>query len=71
MDFVAQVADRVVVLLGGKIDYDGSALDLFSNDKLIQKADLEIPALITATKELNIPLPPSLRELYDIETLSR
>ncbi len=43
MDFVASIADRVVVMWQGRIIFDGTPVQLFRDRELLKRAGLEIP----------------------------
>lgn len=52
MDFIADVASRVVVLSGGKIVFDGPKESFFLNEELLDKSHLELPRILKLIKAL-------------------
>jgi len=48
MDFVMRCVDRVIVLSKGSIVFDGLPWKLFCEVELLHKADLELPAIVSA-----------------------
>jgi len=46
MEFVAQVARRVIVLKKGQVLFDGKPCDLFTNPSLIEQAEVQIPPVV-------------------------
>ncbi|MDZ7725881.1 MAG: ATP-binding cassette domain-containing protein [candidate division KSB1 bacterium] len=71
MDFVAQVADRVIVLKSGSVLFDGTCPDLFDDDHLLKTADLERPGIQTAVLELGIQLPVKLSSVLTLQDLEQ
>lgn len=72
MDFVAQVADRVVVLKNGSVLFDGGCVELFDNPELLQSADLEPPAIQKAILKLGVKLsvkPASVLTIDDLKQI--
>lgn len=69
MDFVAEVADRVVVMNKGAILFDGIPQALFKNSELLRQADLERPALSAALDEMTTKLPFEVRDILTIQQL--
>ncbi|RPH93229.1 MAG: ATP-binding cassette domain-containing protein [Calditrichaeota bacterium] len=69
MDFVAEVADRVVVMNKGAILFDGMPQELFNNTALINQADLERPALYAALAEMAPKLPFEVSDVLNIQQL--
>ena len=69
MDFVAQVADRVIVLKSGSVLFDGTCVDLFDDDNLLKTADLERPGIQAAILELGIQLPVKLSSVLTLQDL--
>ncbi|MDZ7371248.1 MAG: energy-coupling factor ABC transporter ATP-binding protein [candidate division KSB1 bacterium] len=67
MDFVAETADRVIVLFKGKILFDGTPRALFVEQTILQKADLELPSLRQVLAEYkNLP-----EEILDVLTMEQ
>ena len=52
MRLVAQYADRVVAMSGGEIIFDGTPLELFASEDVLQQASLKRPPVYTFSKEL-------------------
>lgn len=70
MDFVADVADRVIVLSQGEMLFSGTPAELFSNLPLILQADLELPAVLQALQQWEEPLPGEIRAMLSFEQLA-
>lgn len=51
MDFVAEIADRVLVLRQGEMLFSGTPHELFRNQTLVEQADLELPTVVQALRE--------------------
>ncbi len=60
MDFVALVAQRVILMVKGRILFDGKPIDLFNNGKLMKLSGLETPAVVSFFKNLKKPLPETI-----------
>ena len=69
MDFVAQIADRVIVMLDGSIAYDGLPKSLFANETLLLNAGLQVPTLITFLKDMQHLLPARLSTAASLDEL--
>ena len=67
MDFVAQVAGRVLVLVQGRLVFQGPPASLFKNKDLIFQAGLEPPCFMTAMESL--ALPPAFRGMISLDQL--
>jgi energy-coupling factor transport system ATP-binding protein len=52
MDFVAELAQRVIVLSKGEINYDGSKENFFQQEKLLSDSHLELPQIMQTVKKL-------------------
>jgi len=52
MDFVAELAQRVIVLLKGQVYYDGSKEDFFQQKKILSDSHLELPQVMQTAKKL-------------------
>lgn len=52
MDLVSKYCERIVVVLGGRIAFDGHRDELFANDELLQQAHLTKPAVYELSQEL-------------------
>jgi len=64
MDFMAEICNRVMVLVEGAIAFDGNTRELFKNDTLLEYAGLELPSFLSALRDF-----PSLpRELRHVST---
>lgn len=57
MELVSRYADRVLVLIDGRIALDGSPGEAFSNEGLLARAHLSMPGLYRASKALNLEIP--------------
>jgi energy-coupling factor transport system ATP-binding protein len=55
MDFIADVARDTIVLVEGKILYQGPPLMLFRNKEILQQAGLEPPTFLSAMEKLAVP----------------
>ncbi|MBN2000509.1 energy-coupling factor transporter ATPase [candidate division KSB1 bacterium] len=69
MDFVAQVANRVIVLKQGKIEFTGKQRELFTDAILLQHTGLEPPAFVTALHNLGVSLPEPVRKMTTFQEL--
>jgi energy-coupling factor transport system ATP-binding protein len=69
MDFVAEVANRVLVLSRGELLFSGAPAELFSNLALVRQADLELPAVLQTLQEWEEPLPEEMRAILSYEQL--
>jgi energy-coupling factor transport system ATP-binding protein len=52
LDFAARLADRLIVLAGGRVLADGDPGELFADDALLQRAGLKPPACVAAARWL-------------------
>ncbi|HDL18122.1 MAG TPA: ATP-binding cassette domain-containing protein [Bacteroidetes bacterium] len=52
MDFVAEIVQRVILLSGGRIRFDGAKKDFFTQEKLLAKSHLELPQIMKLAKKL-------------------
>ncbi|MQA99838.1 MAG: ATP-binding cassette domain-containing protein [Actinobacteria bacterium] len=52
MRLVAQYADRCVAMAGGHILFDGTPLDLFSQEEILEEANLKPPPVFRFSREL-------------------
>ncbi len=57
MDFVALVAQRVILMVKGRILFDGKPIDLFNNSNLMKASGIKVPGVVSFLKNLNKPLP--------------
>ena len=69
MDFVADVADRVIVLSRGEMLFSGTPAELFSNPAMVRQADLELPAVLHTLQEWEEPLSAEMRTILSYEQL--
>jgi energy-coupling factor transport system ATP-binding protein len=67
MDFVADVAQKVHVLLAGRVVFQGVPSDLFKNRELLNRTGLELGSFMTAMETL--PVPPAWRHVGSMEEL--
>jgi len=66
MDLVATLADRILVLENGKITFDGSRPDLFSNNKILVRAALTHPQVVSWMQSLAEKGLPVRTDVYSI-----
>ena len=52
MDFVAELSQRVVALVEGKVLFDGVKADFFTQEKLLQQAHLQPPQVMRLARRL-------------------
>jgi energy-coupling factor transport system ATP-binding protein len=67
MDLVARLASHVVVLIGGRLRFDGAPEDLFRNPAVLEEAGLELPQV---TRTMNAFADRGIlvrRDVYTIE----
>lgn len=69
MDFVLQLANRVIALDKGRIVFDGDPHRFFSNEEILHQANLELPTLKKAIKAWNHTVPEFLSKISTIEEL--
>jgi len=69
IDFVAQIAERVIIMLNGEIAYDGLSKSLFANEALLKSAGLQVPSLIAVLKEMKHLLPTRFASAVSFEDL--
>lgn len=69
MDFVAEVADRVIALHNGTLVFDGNPFDFFSDDQRLQDIGLERPSLLEALESWPAPLPSFLHGVISFREL--
>ena len=62
MDLLGEVSKRVVVLKQGKICFDGTKDELFSNSELVRKTSLDYPNTIKILKEIKTKFNVELNE---------
>ncbi|MBN1480994.1 ATP-binding cassette domain-containing protein [candidate division KSB1 bacterium] len=67
MDFVAEVADRVIALHAGKLVYDGNPCDFFADIKRLRDIGLERPSLLEALDTWHRPVPPFLQGVISFQ----
>ena len=64
MDIIAEHAHKVVVLEKGVLKFNGTPLDLFSNEELTVSLGLELPESVRIGKEYNLGICLNPREIY-------
>ena len=64
MDIIAVHAHKVVVLEKGLLKFNGTPLELFSNEALTLKLGLELPEAVHVGEEYNLGICLTPRELY-------
>lgn len=57
MDFVALIANRVILMVDGNIFFDGKPMELFNNNELMRASGIKVPGIVTFLKKLKEPLP--------------
>jgi energy-coupling factor transport system ATP-binding protein len=67
MDLVARLADRVIVLSGGKVAYDGGKKGLFSRAGLLKAAGLTLPHVVRFMRMLRRQGVPVRTDVFDVE----
>ena len=70
MDYVLKYADKIFVLNKGKLDFSGTAEELFSNKQILEKNSLDLPEVLKFYKKLKskgivIPFPRCYKEMID------
>ncbi|QSG12100.1 Energy-coupling factor transporter ATP-binding protein EcfA2 [Halapricum desulfuricans] len=71
VDFAAAVADRLVAMTDGDIVGDGPPDDLFYDDALLQRANLEPPTAVRMARELDVEEADPVTEDELVAALSR
>lgn len=69
MDFVANIARRVIVLKGGEVLFDGLPRQLFSDASLLDRAGLELPGFLLAYNKVKNQLPQALQKVDSYKVL--
>jgi energy-coupling factor transport system ATP-binding protein len=69
MDFVAEVAQRVIVLLDGGVLFDGSPAELFADQHALEQASLELPNFIRAFAPYRSLLPAAFQSVISYRRL--
>lgn len=69
MDFVAEVAQRVIVMMDGRLIFDGAPAALFRRQELLQAARLQLPEFIRALAPIRHQLPPELQDVISYREL--
>jgi len=69
MELVSKYADRVIVLIDGRIALDGRADQAFSNGDLLARAHLSMPGLYRVANALNLGIPERVSGDIDPVTL--
>jgi energy-coupling factor transport system ATP-binding protein len=67
MNLVGRLADRVVVLVSGRVRYDGDKTSLFQNAGLLEEAGLEVPPITQVLYKLKDRGYELSLDIYDIE----
>lgn len=71
MDLVARLAERVLVLSGGKLIYDGGKRKLFQQNRLLKQAGLSQPQVMQYMKKLRRRGLPVSTSIYAIDEAKR
>jgi energy-coupling factor transport system ATP-binding protein len=69
MDFVAEVAQRVIVMLNGQLVFDGAPGVLFRNEELLHMARLQVPEFMRAMAPIRAHLPADLQDVISFREL--
>jgi energy-coupling factor transport system ATP-binding protein len=69
MDFVAQVADRIIALRQGELVFDGTPRQLFADADKINSIGLERPSLLDALDSWAHPIPDDIKDVLSLEEL--
>ena len=64
MDIIAEHADKILVLHQGKLAFDGTCTNLFSNADLTASLGLDLPESVRISQELGLKLSLTPQELY-------
>ncbi|MBN1558928.1 energy-coupling factor transporter ATPase [candidate division KSB1 bacterium] len=70
MDFVAEVADRVIALRAGQLVFDGFPGELFTDADKIRNIGLQRPEIMDALASWHGPLSASLQGVYSFRELT-
>jgi ABC-type uncharacterized transport system ATPase subunit len=71
MDFIAELANRVICLKAGQVLFDGTKEAFFSEPALLQEANLKEPEIVYWVRKLRekgVPLP---SDIFDLDSLVR
>jgi len=71
LDLVASLVDRIVVICGGEIRFDGHKTELFQNPKLLQSVGLSIPRTLALVNTLKQKGWVKSSELYSVDDIKR
>jgi len=71
LDLVASLVDRMVVISGGEIRFDGHKRELFQNQQLLQSVGLSIPRTLALVSTLKQKGWVKSSELYSIDDIKR
>ncbi|MCR4419612.1 MAG: ATP-binding cassette domain-containing protein [Clostridia bacterium] len=63
LGLAAEVADRVLVLAEGRLQYAGSPEGFFCNPHLVEKCAARVPPLVRLVQELGLPLRPTVESV--------
>ncbi|HNW60982.1 MAG TPA: ATP-binding cassette domain-containing protein [bacterium] len=69
MDFVNNLAERVLVMIAGRIAFDGPPERLFADPALLAAASLEMPRFLEEKQKRGANWPAALREVTNLRTL--
>jgi energy-coupling factor transport system ATP-binding protein len=64
VDFCAEHFDRIVVMSAGHVLADGSAVDIFSQEGLLETAGVEAPQMVRLAKALSLQSTPRTVERF-------
>lgn len=73
MDFIAEIVQRIILLSEGRIRFNGSKIDFFTQEKLLSESHLELPQIMKLSKKLrqegkNVAYPVfQLQDLQSVE----
>jgi len=71
LDLVASLVDRIVVICGGEIRFDGHKTELFQNRQLLQSVGLSIPRTLALVNTLKQKGWVKSSELYSVDDIKR
>ena len=67
MDDVAQFADRVIVMNGGKVEFCGSVHEVFCRVEMLERVGLDVPQVTGILLELHKRGLPVRTDIYTVE----
>ena len=64
MDIVAEHADRILGIKSGRVDFFGTAAELFSDEEKTLDLGLELPEAVRISREMGLPMCLTPEEIY-------